>query len=452
MGNRTSVTDTVGGQTTTAYDALGHETEIGGTATYGVRYGYDTQGRRTSLATSRDGTTWDVTGWTYDAGTGRKLAKRYADGREVAYDYTADGLVERITQPSGIWRAYGYDAQRRRVAMTSSDGSADAGFAYDVWGRKIAESNDVFIASYLLAQNGRATNEVLAAAGTSHVFVRTLDDFGRVAGRGFTDGTFQVISYTPENRMAAVATPDVSVTYAYGADGNEAGYTVAVAGGATIQRIVVRDPYRGTVTAISNFVNGSCIRAQSFAYDALERLVTRDGDSFAYNARSELTDHTSASAASSYAYDGIGNFTAVTRNGAESAFAANAVNQYAGLVYTQDGELVGYGDAAYAYDAAGRLTSVTTGGVCAATYAYDPQDRRVRKTTPEATHLYFYDGWNLVREEIVTAAGTETVEYFWGRDLSGMLDGAGGVGGLVYLKRGGNVYIPLYDGNGNIIV
>ena len=452
LGNRTSVTDTVGGQTTTAYDALGHETEIGGTATYGVRYGYDTQGRRTSLATSRDGTTWDVTGWTYDAGTGRKLAKRYADGREVAYDYTADGLVERITQPSGIWRAYGYDAQRRRVAMTSSDGSADAGFAYDVWGRKIAESNDVFIASYLLAQNGRATNEVLAAAGTSHVFVRTLDDFGRVAGRGFTDGTFQVISYTPENRMAAVATPDVSVTYAYGADGNEAGYTVAVAGGATIQRVVVRDPYRGTVTAISNFVNGSCIRAQSFAYDALERLVTRDGDSFAYNARSELTDHTSASAASSYAYDGIGNFTAVTRNGAESAFAANAVNQYAGLVYTQDGELVGYGDAAYAYDAAGRLTSVTTGGVCAATYAYDPQDRRVRKTTPEATHLYFYDGWNLVREEIVTAAGTETVEYFWGRDLSGMLDGAGGVGGLVYLKRGGNVYIPLYDGNGNIIV
>ena len=93
LGNRTSVTDTVGGQTTTAYDALGHETEIGGTATYGVRYGYDTQGRRTSLATSRDGTTWDVTGWTYDAGTGRKLAKRYADGREVAYDYTADGLV-----------------------------------------------------------------------------------------------------------------------------------------------------------------------------------------------------------------------------------------------------------------------------------------------------------------------------------------------------------------------
>ena len=451
LGNRTSITDALGGQTTTDYDALGRETAVGGSAAYGVRYGYDTQGRRTTLATSRDGTVWDATSWTYDAGTGRKLAKRSADGREVVYAYTADGLVERITKPSGSWRSSGFDARRRRVTATSSDGSADAGFAYDVLGRKIAESNNVFAASYLLARNGLVTNESLAVSGTLHTFVRMLDNLGRVAERGFAGGTLQMISYTPENRIAAVATPEVSVTYAYGADGHETGYTVAVAGGATIQRVVARDPYRGTVMSVSNFVNGSCVRTQAFAYDALGRLVTRDGDSFTYNARSELMNVAAASAASSYAYDGIGNFTSVTHNGAASVFAANMVNQYAGLAYTQDGELAGYGDAAYAYDAAGRLTSVTTGGVYAATYAYDPQDRRVRKTTLDATHLYFYDGWNLVREEIVTAAGTETVEYFWGRDLSGTLEGSGGVGGLVYLKRGGNVYIPLYDANGNII-
>ena len=40
--------------------------------------------------------------------------------------------------------------------------------------------------------------------------------------------------------------------------------------------------------------------------------------------------------------------------------------------------------------------------------------------------------------------------YVWGRDLSGSLDGAGGVGGLLATEVGGVWYFPLYDNNGNI--
>ena len=38
----------------------------------------------------------------------------------------------------------------------------------------------------------------------------------------------------------------------------------------------------------------------------------------------------------------------------------------------------------------------------------------------------------------------------WGRDLSGALDGAGGIGGLLAVRRGGEWHFPLYDGGGNI--
>jgi RHS repeat-associated protein len=39
---------------------------------------------------------------------------------------------------------------------------------------------------------------------------------------------------------------------------------------------------------------------------------------------------------------------------------------------------------------------------------------------------------------------------FWGRDLSGSLQGAGGVGGLLAVSLNGAWYFPLFDANGNI--
>ncbi|MGN0846409.1 MAG: hypothetical protein ACI4RA_03380 [Kiritimatiellia bacterium] len=43
-----------------------------------------------------------------------------------------------------------------------------------------------------------------------------------------------------------------------------------------------------------------------------------------------------------------------------------------------------------------------------------------------------------------------TIHYYWGRDLSGTLQGAGGVGGLLFLTIDGAVYVPCHDNNGNV--
>ena len=62
-----------------------------------------------------------------------------------------------------------------------------------------------------------------------------------------------------------------------------------------------------------------------------------------------------------------------------------------------------------------------------------------------------YDDWNLIEERIAYTNGTSsTIRYSWGKDLSGTLQGAGGVGGLLYLTVDGAIYIPCYDANGNI--
>ncbi len=114
---------------------------------------------------------------------------------------------------------------------------------------------------------------------------------------------------------------------------------------------------------------------------------------------------------------------------------------------------------------------------------YDHLGRRVQKITPEATYTYFYDGWLLVKEVVERSgdtrrcgvsprhcggAGSSTsleedtagsrvsmedyvIEYHWGKDLSGTIGGAGGVGGLLYVKINGVIYIPWYDAYGNIM-
>ena len=132
-------------------------------------------------------------------------------------------------------------------------------------------------------------------------------------------------------------------------------------------------------------------------------------------------------------------------------WTANCVNQYTEFTHDADGNMTQCGDWTYTYDAANRLKTVSSNGVTLVTNFYDAKSRRVKKVTPEATTTFFYDGWNLLEERIAYTNGTTTtIRYFWGKDLSGSLQGAGGVGGLLYLTIDGVPYVPNYDNIGNI--
>ena len=119
--------------------------------------------------------------------------------------------------------------------------------------------------------------------------------------------------------------------------------------------------------------------------------------------------------------------------------------------YDLDGNMTECGDSIYAYDAANRLKTFSVYGELLVTNFYDAKSRRVKKVTPEATTTFFYDNGNLIEERVAYTNGTcLTIRYCWGKDLSGSLQGAGGVGGLLYLTIDDSIYIPCYDANGNI--
>ena len=433
---------------------------------YLLWFAYDTAGRCTLLATTRNGATWDETRWIYDAATGLCSAKIYADGSQVAYSYTPDGLTLRTTYASGRWVENVYDSRRQVVGRISSDGSDDAAFERDEHGRLIASSNAAASISLALSDVGLATNELWTADDSSFVFNRDYDDQSRLSRLAIAGTDYeQNLGYADDGRLVIVSNSDAVVTYAYTPDCQDAGYTIRLANGNCFTRTVERDDYRRElVTIVSNAFNGTMIGALAYSHDALNRPVSRNDDSFSYNLRGEVTSAQIAGFAESHSYDDIGNSTLAATSSGTNTYVANHLNQYTSILrasvspcetntptYDADGNLTSHTPFAYSYDSASRLISVSSNDTHLATYAYDAQGRRVRKTTPAATTTFFYDAWNLIEERIVyTNDATSTIHYYWGKDLSGSLQGAGGIGGLLYLKIDGSIYIPLCDANGNI--
>ena len=68
------------------------------------------------------------------------------------------------------------------------------------------------------------------------------------------------------------------------------------------------------------------------------------------------------------------------------------------------------------------------------------------------TNLWFYDGWNPICEICYQPSGITTQEWTHGLDLSGTLQGAGGIGGFLAWTRSSysNAFLYFGDANGNI--
>ena len=126
------------------------------------------------------------------------------------------------------------------------------------------------------------------------------------------------------------------------------------------------------------------------------------------------------------------------------------------------GNLTSDGRWTYIWDAENRLVKLAAGtGVgpqISLQFDYDHQGRRIRQRVwnnktwignPTNDVRYVYDGWNLLAS--LNSASSVRQAYLWGLDLSGTLQGAGGVGGLLAITDASQgSHFCAYDGNGNV--
>lgn len=123
----------------------------------------------------------------------------------------------------------------------------------------------------------------------------------------------------------------------------------------------------------------------------------------------------------------------------------------------------------YTWDGENRLVAVETNPSAVAVgvtkqkleFAYDGQSRRISKKVHAwngtsfqlSTHtLFLYDGWNLPAELNALNSNAAIRTYVWGLDLSGSMQGAGGVGGVLAVTdaEGATTHFSAFDGNGNV--
>jgi RHS repeat-associated protein len=93
-------------------------------------------------------------------------------------------------------------------------------------------------------------------------------------------------------------------------------------------------------------------------------------------------------------------------------------------------------------------------------FGYDWRGRRIMKKVwnntegtgaPSVDRLFAYDGWNLIAT--LNSQLSTLNSFAWGLDLSGSLQGAGGVGGLLWVNdaSNGSTHLASFDGNGNVV-
>jgi RHS repeat-associated protein len=218
---------------------------------------------------------------------------------------------------------------------------------------------------------------------------------------------------------------------------------------------------------------GTLLDAATYGYNAGYQRTTYTNAvgtnvAYAYDLIGQLTAATSSISSENrgYDYDAAWNLNVLTNHAVTTDFNVNDKNELSsigsdGFTYDADGNMTGQDSIVYTYDDEDRLEEVTAGET-KTTFVYDGLSRLREQlqwvessgggdgdglragvtpdtgggTTwaPAGGIYYIYDGYRVIQER--TTNNIPSVSYTRGNDLSGTLERAGGVGGL--LARSGD--------------
>ncbi|MBN9689750.1 MAG: RHS repeat-associated core domain-containing protein [Verrucomicrobia bacterium] len=449
-----------------------------------ITYGYDRHGCQTTVSSVALGGTWSVNR-TFDL-QHNPLTESYAGTHPLA------GRTTTLT----------YDSLLRRSTFSLDSSPAALGYSlgYDGASRLTNVSDGTYSATYTYLANSPLAESVTMKQGTTTrlVTTRSYDFLNRLQG------------VTAQPQLGGSL--PLGTGYQYN-DVNQRTRQMFADGSV---RVYTYDSLGQVVSGKQYFGDGSPVPGQQFEYtfDTIGNRsnAKRGGDADGANLRLEtygvnsLNQYSSRSSSGSRYADILGLAAAsssvtvngttawrrgeyfrheLTISGGAPAWQNVDVTTSGGgsatgrklyvpptpesFTYDFDGNLTGDGRWTYTWDAENRLVQMDT--VAAAYVAgvpgqrlqcdYDDQGRRIRKRVSNGNNStytmvsdvrFVLDGWNVVAELNGLSANALLQSYLWGSDLSGSLEGAGGVGGLVFVKPvGGDAQFAAYDGSGNVI-
>jgi len=453
----------------------------------------------------------DGTFWQYDLATGLLTNKLYADGNGTLYTYAPEGKLltrkwARQVSGSDLVTTYTYDGLTAELTnINYSALTTNVSYGFDRMGRYTQIVDAAGTRAFDYSDKLQLTNETITGLYSREVTRNYEPAGGEVPGRGagfqMGDEYYIWYAYDGVGRFNGLLWTNAGETechaaYAYLPKSylieSRSGWSVP---GLTNVETRTYEAKRDLVTEVLNRVHTNTISRYEYVNDALGRrtAVLNDGLAFAsvtnaytrygYNTRSELTGarrylgtnvycayQPVSSESFTYEYDNAGNrdedIEAIVRvkGNQLNQSVIDVVPQYQ---YDADGNLTNDGVFAYGWNGANRLMSVepleATGDSSRVDFLYDYMGRRVQKVVSAwngsawevaRTNLFIYDGWNLAEELVLTNSVVVTNQYVWGLDLSGTLQGAGGIGGLLsrvrYDDGGTNVLMYCFDANGNV--
>ena len=420
-----------------------------------------------------------VTTWTYNA-LDQILTKAYPNGDTHTYTYDSLHRMATHRTPKLEICTYTYDLRDRHLKSDWNTTTPDTTKTYFANGLLKSIDNGISKSDYAYSVRNELTVETQTLANqAAKVVSYSYDADGLRSQMTSPSGAPIAYNWTAKTQLKDISRdgPPPLATYGYDAAGRL--LTTAHENGITEVKT-----YNAASELLSNAHSGGGLNPPSqhtYTYDSTGRRTaeTRTGtlpatNTYGYDTADQVTSADYGnSQTDTYAYDPMGNRT-TARSAAVSAtpitYTTNSANQYTSItnlappIHDANGNLTSQGGVTYTWDSENRLLS-TTDGTTTNSFTYDANHRRVTKrtavngTVTEKTH-FIYDGWNVIEERTNTDTtpgfnlGTFTLskELTWGTDLSGSLQGAGGVGGLLLITdhSAPGTYYHHYDGNGNV--
>ena len=392
--------------------------------------------------------------YAYDAND--RLTNRWSAAKgNTGYAFDDVGNLTGIHYPASSSVSFTYDELNRLTQMV--DGIGTTAYSYTA-------------GNQLLTEDGPFDSDTVT--NTYAYRLRTELDLEEPAGV-WTN----VFGYDAAKRLTNVISPAGSFGYAFVPAGVSHHASLVTLPNSAVITNGFDSVARQTATYLENS-GGTVLDSYEYAYNQANQRtgITRaDASTVSYGydkiGQLKVADSSVNTEDRGYTYDAAWNLNYRTNNGAFETVGVNSLNELttafgSSFLYDSNGNLTNGAGVSYAYDDENRLIDVSQGtpssGAWRSTFGYDGLGRMRLRTEyrgngsswiQQSQTEYIYDGMRVIQER--DSSNTPTVSYTRGTDLSGSLEGAGGIGGLLARSSAAdintNTTLNIYVTNGSAL-